>query len=93
MFSGMLRRFRELVRHEDYVVSRHALPKLWSADLTAFDLEMLVLCGCIVERQRDRSSGEWKYVIEGTSRLGLPVAAIVKLSTVGKLVFITVYRL
>ncbi len=93
MWTGVLRRFRELVRQEGYVVTRHARLKLWRANLTTFDLEALVLCGGIMARQRDHESGEWKYVIEGATRLGQHAATVVKLSPTGKLVFITVYRL
>lgn len=93
MFPGILRRFRDLVRHEDYLITRHARQKLWGANLTAFDLETLVLCGRIVSRQRGRAHEDWKWVIEGTTRNGQVAAAVVRLSSTGKLVFITVYRL
>jgi hypothetical protein len=93
MFTGILRRFRGLVRQEDYLITRHARQKLWSANLTAFDLESIVLSGRIVSRQRGRAHGDWKWVIEGTTRDGQVAAAVVRLSSTGKLVFITVYRL
>ncbi|MFW6096843.1 MAG: DUF4258 domain-containing protein [Chloroflexota bacterium] len=36
-------------------------------ELTIFDVERAILTGEIVERQRDRESGEWKYVLVGAS--------------------------
>jgi len=93
MWTRVLRRFRELVRRQEYVVTLHAWHKSRSADLMAFDLERLILCGSITARQREGESGEWKYAIEGVTPLGVPAATVVKLSSTDKLVFITVYRL
>lgn len=93
MFDGLHRNLRELVRSENYVVTHHARRKLWGANLMSFDLETLVLFGHITARQRDEESGDWKYIIEGTTRAGYQAATVVKLSRTGKLVFITVYRL
>jgi len=60
--------------------------------LSVFDLESAVLTGEIVERQRDRQTREWKYVVNGRVLDGGTVAVVGKLSPTGCLVIITVYR-
>jgi hypothetical protein len=57
-----------------------------------FDVERGVLTGEIVERQPDRATGEYKYLIEGETVAGDPVVVVAKLSVTRKLVIITVYR-
>jgi hypothetical protein len=59
--------------------------------LTIFDVERGIMTGRIVERQKDRETGEWKYVIEGKSVAGGDVVVVGKLSATGKLVIITVF--
>jgi hypothetical protein len=49
------------------------------------------LTGQIVERQRDRNTGEWKYLIHGQTDDGLDVIVVVKLSPTDMVVIITVY--
>jgi hypothetical protein len=93
MHVSTLRRIRELVRRGQFVVTQHVWRKLWAERLAWFDLEDLVLEGRITARQREEVSGEWKYVIEGANAFGERAATVVKFSTTGKLVFITIYRL
>ena len=45
----------------------------------------------IIERQKDRVTEGWKYVIEGQSVAGDKVGTVTKLSITGKLIIITVY--
>ena len=45
-----------------------------------------------MERQKDRDTGEWKYLIEGKTLAGDVLVVVAKLSITGKLVIITVYR-
>lgn len=59
--------------------------------LTIFDVERAILTGEIVERQKDRQSGEWKYAITGQTVDDRLVTVVVKLSVINKLVIITVY--
>jgi len=46
----------------------------------------------IIERQKDRITAEWKYLVSGITVSGYGAIVVVKLSPTGKLVFITVYR-
>ncbi len=49
------------------------------------------MTGEITERQKDRFTEKWKYVIEGQSIAGDKVGTVTKLSLTGKLIIITVY--
>ena len=91
MFDWILRRIQEKVRALEYVMTIHAEEEMDDDGLTIFDVEHVLLTGEIVERQKDRQTGEWKYLVEGRTH-GLEVAIVVtKLSLTGKLVIITVY--
>jgi len=70
----------------------HAAEEADDDGLTVFDVESCLLTGRIVERQKDRDTGEWKYLVNGESLAGFPVMVAAKLSVTGKLVIITVYR-
>lgn len=59
--------------------------------LTIFDVEHCILTGKIMERRRDRRTGESKYLIEGKTLDDEKVRAVVKIAPTGKLVIITVY--
>jgi hypothetical protein len=61
-------------------------------NLTIFDVESAILTGSIVERQQDRRTREWKYVVRGRSIEGDLVGVVGKLSPTGHLVIITTYR-
>lgn len=60
-------------------------------NLTIYDVERGILTGKVVERQKDRVIGEWKYVVRGETVGGDQVEIVAKLSPTGKLVVITVY--
>ena len=92
MASRILEKLREKVRTRDYVMTVHAEEEMDEDDLSIFDVESAVLTGKIVGRQRDRRTGERKYVVRGRSvGGGEVVVTIVKLGPTGKLVFLTVY--
>lgn len=59
--------------------------------LSIFDVERGILSGRIIERQKDRNTGEWKYLVEGQTVNEELVAIVTKLSVTGKLAIITVY--
>ena len=59
--------------------------------LTIYDVERGILTGEILERQKDRVTGEWKYRIRGRTVDGREVEVIGKLSLTRKLAIITVY--
>lgn len=65
MFDRVLRRMRELVRTSRYVMTVHGHEEMEADRLTVFDVEHCILAGEIVERQKDRRTGEWKYLVEG----------------------------
>ena len=65
MLDRLLQRFRVFVESGHYAISLHAWEEIWNDGLTDLDVESCVLTGAIVERQKDWSTGEWKYVIEG----------------------------
>jgi hypothetical protein len=61
--------------------------------LTVYDVEHGIFTGEIVERQRDRTTGEQKYCIRGETLDGGALEVLAKISPTGKLVIITVYAL
>ena len=82
---------RQLIRTLSYAVSTHAADELEDDQLTILDLENVVLSGQIVERQRDRSTRETKYVIQGGTLDGTAAEVVAKVGHSGKLFIITVY--
>jgi hypothetical protein len=75
-----------------YIMPLHAEDEMEADGLTIYDVESTVLTGQITERQKDRLSKEWKYIVSGQSLSGEAVTLAVKFSPTGKLVFITVFR-
>ena len=70
----------------------HARKEMNEDGFTIYDVERGILTGEILERQRDRLTGEAKYRMRGESIAGIEVEILTKLSPTGKLVIITVYR-
>jgi len=92
MYERILQRFRDSIRSLDYVVPLHAEEEMDEDGLSVFDLENAVLMGEIIERQRERRTPEWKYVLSGKALDGSAVCVVGKLSFTGRLVIITAYR-
>jgi hypothetical protein len=88
-----LHRFRDAVRDGDYVITLHGLDEMEEDRFTILDLESGVLSGFIVERQRDRQTGESKFVIEGKTSDGRGIAIVAKRSPSGNMAVLTVYRI
>lgn len=84
-------RLRHLIRTLSYVVSTHAADELEDDNLSILDLESIVLTGQIVERQRDRTTREVKYVVQGATLGGQAGEVVAKVGQNGKLFVITVY--
>ncbi len=59
--------------------------------LTIFDIEHCLLTGEIMECQKDRETGERKYLVRGESLGGDGTIVVTKLGITGTLVIITVY--
>ena len=91
MFDRILKRIREKVRARQYVMTVHAEEEMDDEGLAVFDVERAILTGEIMERQKDRDTGEWKYAVSGETLGGSEVGVVVKLSPTDKLVIITVY--
>ncbi len=92
MFDRILKRMREKVRTRQYVMTLHAEEEMDEDGLTIFDVESGILTGEIMERQKERVTAEWKYLVKGKTLTGDDVIVVAKLSPTGKLVIITVYR-
>ncbi|NWH05399.1 DUF4258 domain-containing protein [Desulfobacter latus] len=84
---------REAIRTRNYVMTLHAEEEMNDDNLTIFDVERIILSGKIIERQKDRRTAEWKYVIEGNDISKEIAVAVSKISVTGKMVIITVYKL
>ena len=91
MFPRVLKRMQERVRTRQYVMTLHAEEEMVKDGLSIFDVESGILVGEIVERQKDRDTGEWKYLVSGQTLAGDKVVVATRLSLTGKLVIITVY--
>ena len=93
MYGRILKRIQEKIRTRRYVMTLHAEEEMDDDELSIFDVERCILTGEIIERQKDRDTEEWKYVIEGQSIAGDMVGIVTKLSITGKLIIMTVYAL
>lgn len=91
VFDEILQRLQAKVRALDYVMTIHADEEMDDDGLNVFDVEQAILNGRIVERQRDRHTREWKYLIEGQAQDSSTIIVVTKLSPTDKLVIITVY--
>ena len=92
MFERELKRFRSLFRKRKYIITIHALEEMGEDDVLDADIENVILKGRIVERQVDRRTKERKFVFTGRDDAGQPVGVVLKLSSAGKAIVITVYR-
>ncbi len=93
MFERILAEIRDKIRLRQYIMTVHAEEEMNDDELSIFDLERCVLTGEITERQKDKETGESKYLVEGESITNGKIMVVVKISSTGKLVFITTYRL
>jgi hypothetical protein len=83
---------RELVRQGRYVVTTHADDEAEEDGLSILDVESAILTGAIAERQRDRETREWKYVVRGQTPHGRGVLVVAKFGLVSRLYILTVYE-
>ncbi len=92
MYDRILKQMREKVRTRQYVMTLHAEEEMDEDSLSIFDVESGILTGIIVERQRERSKQEWKYLVQGETVDGDRMVMVVsKFGYAGKLVILTVY--
>lgn len=92
MFERILKAMREKIRRRHYVMTIHAEEEMDDEDLTIYDVEHGILTGKIIERQKEKTSWEWKYRFRGRSLEGDAMEIITKLGVTGQVVIITVYR-
>ena len=92
MFERILNQMRDKVRTRQYVMTLHAEEEMDEDGLTIFDVESTILSGEIIERQKDRSTAESKYLVKGQSLTDDDLIVVAKIGLTGKLVFLTVYR-
>ncbi len=93
MFQRILKQMRDKVRKRQYVMTLHAEEEMSDDELSIFDVERGLLTGEIVERQKDAKTGEWKYLVQGKTVSDDDMIVVAKISPIGKLVIVTVYRL
>lgn len=93
MYDRILNRMRRLMMQRQYVVTAHAYDEMAADNLTIWDVESVILTGKIIERQKDRTTSENKYRLQGKTLDESSVEVIVKFGATGKLVVITVYSL
>jgi Domain of unknown function (DUF4258) len=92
MYERVLGRMRQSVRALTYIMTTHAEEEMEDDGLTILDVEHVVLTGSIVERQRDRRTAQLKYVVAGQTEAGENAEVVGRLSLLGKLIILTVYR-
>ena len=91
MHDNILEKMREYVRTKQYVMTTHAEEEMSDDELTIYDVEHVIFTGKIIERQKDRSQAEWKYLIQGDTLIGNIATVVAKISITSKLVIITVF--
>jgi hypothetical protein len=83
---------RELVRRRRYVMTTHAEEEADADGLTVLDIESVFLAGEIVDRQKDRRTDEWKYVVRGSTLDEREACVVAKIGMAGSLYILTVYE-
>ena len=92
MYPRILKKLRDYIRESRYIVSVHADEQMDEDNLSIFDVERTILTGQIAERQKDKETGEWKYIVKGNSMDGRRVVVVTKLGPTGKAIIITVFE-
>lgn len=82
-----------LIPHSNEERTIHAVEEMEADGLTLFDVEQCILSGKIVERQKDRKTDEWKYLVEGQTLADDKAVLVARIAPTGKLVILTVYSL
>lgn len=91
LLPQILKRLRECIRARRYVATLHAEEEMNNDGLSIFDVERAILTGEIVERQKDKETGEWKYLVRGLTLEEMDTVVVTKLSPTGKMVILTVF--
>ena len=91
MLPQILQRLRECIRERRYVATLHAEEEMNNDGLSIFDVEQVILTGEIVERQKDKETGKWKYLVRGLTLEESDAVVVTKLGPTGKMVILTVF--
>lgn len=91
LYPRILERLRNRIREHRYVVTLHALDEFDEDALSVFDVEGAILNGEVIERQRDRATQEWKYLVRGNAVNGRQIVVVSKLGYTDRLVIITAW--
>lgn len=91
MYDRILLRMRDCIRRAQYVMTVHAEEEMVNDNFALDDVEHGFISGSIVERQRDKAKGEWKYLVRGSTIKERRIGMVAKIGPTGKLVIITVY--
>lgn len=91
MYDRILQILREKVRTRQYVMTLHAEEEMDEDGLTIYDVERIILTGEIIERQKDKETAEWKYVIRGRTLTRSIAVVVSKIESKRKLIILTVY--
>ncbi len=73
-------------------MTTHADEEADEDDLSILDIESAILTGSIVERQKDRETGEWKYLVSGQTLDGRGAFVVAKFGLVSRLYILTAYE-
>ena len=73
-------------------MTTHADEEADEDGLSILDIGSVILTGSIVERQRDRESHEWKYVVRGQVLSDRDAIVVAKFGLLGSLYILTVYE-
>lgn len=92
MNSKILKQLKECVRTNKYIITLHADEEIEEDELSIFDVEHAILTGEIIEKQKDKNSHEWKYLIHGTTLSQTYITVVTKISPTGKMIIITAFR-
>ncbi len=91
MFDRALKQMRDMIRARRYIMTLHAEEEMTDDDVSVYDVEHVVLTGKIIERQKDRQTGEWKYLVQGCPHTGDDLVVVVKIGPTRRLIIVTVY--
>ena len=89
MGAGKADDFAQVVNEQQ---AQHAEEEADENGLSALDVESVVLAGAIIERQKDRETQEWKYVVSGETLDGRDAFVVAKFGLLGSLYFLIVYE-
>lgn len=93
MRDSGITRIHARVRAKQYDMSAHAMEEMAEDNLDIEDIEAAMMRGRIVRIDRDDPRGT-KYVIMGRSIDGItPVGVVVRLTSTGRMLIITVYEI